>query len=159
MKIFTSKFIKDLSSSATSSIRLRSHSNIHASYNDACQRLFNAIEPESYIRPHRHLSDPKEELLIAIRGKFCFIRFDDEGRIQETVNFGQTPHSNDLAIGVEISPSIWHTVLSCEIGGVLLEVKEGPFNPSTPKDLAPWAPEEGSIESKSYLNYLKHACF
>jgi len=37
---------------------------------------------------------------------------------------------------------------------VLLEVKAGPFDPNQPKDLAPWAPEEGSDAAANYLNRL-----
>jgi hypothetical protein len=35
-----------------------------------------------------------------------------------------------------------------------LEVKAGPFDPSQPKDLAPWAPEEGTNPAKDYLDLL-----
>jgi hypothetical protein len=37
---------------------------------------------------------------------------------------------------------------------VLLEVKAGPFDPNKPKELAPWAPDEGSASYQSYLKQL-----
>ena len=43
---------------------------------------------------------------------------------------------------------------SLEPGCVLLEVKAGPFDPNQPKDLAPWAPVEGSVAAADYLNRL-----
>jgi hypothetical protein len=45
-------------------------------------------------------------------------------------------------------------VVALEPGCVLLEVKAGPFDPNQPKDLAPWAPEEGSEAAADYLNFL-----
>jgi hypothetical protein len=39
-------------------------------------------------------------------------------------------------------------------GCVLLEIKAGPFDPKQPKNLATWAPEEGSAEARDYLNRL-----
>jgi cupin fold WbuC family metalloprotein len=62
MIVFGSEYLDELSGLAKVSPRLRQHRNIHTSYDDPCQRLFNAIEPESYIRPHRHAADPRDEL-------------------------------------------------------------------------------------------------
>ena len=62
MKVFSSQYLDDLTSAAENNPRKRQHRNIHQDYSEYCQRLFNAIEPDSYIRPHRHASDPKETL-------------------------------------------------------------------------------------------------
>jgi hypothetical protein len=37
---------------------------------------------------------------------------------------------------------------------ILFEVKSGPFDPSVAKEFAPWAPEEGTLESKEYAEQL-----
>jgi hypothetical protein len=39
----------------------------------------------------------------------------------------------------------------------LLEVKAGPFDPNQPKDLAPWAPDEGTAGANNYMNKLLKA--
>jgi cupin fold WbuC family metalloprotein len=135
-------------------LRLRQHRNIHQSYQDSCQRLFNAIEPGSYIRPHRHASEPRDELLIAIRGSMALVTFDDQGAITRILSFGSQSHGSYLAAGAEVGSSTWHTVVALEADCVLLEVKAGPFDPNQPKDLAPWAPEEGSGAAVDYLNRL-----
>ena len=155
MKSFDAQYLNELTGQARNSPRLRQHRNIHQSYQDACQRLFNAIEPSSYIRPHRHCSEPREELLIAIRGSMALITFDDQGSVTSILRFGSEKHGSDLAAGAEVSASTWHTVIALEPGCVLLEVKAGPFDPSQPKDLAPWAPEEGSLAATSYLQQLE----
>jgi len=154
MKVFNSQYLNLLVGQAKISPRLRKHRNIHQSYQDTCQRLFNAIEPCSYIRPHRHASEPRDELLIAIRGVMALITFDDMGAVSGVLHFGSQSHGNDLAAGAEVTSNIWHTVVALVPGCVLLEVKAGPFDPKQPKDLAPWAPEEGSAMARRYLKGL-----
>jgi cupin fold WbuC family metalloprotein len=151
MKIFCSEYLEDLSEQANNNLRLRQHRNIHSSYQEPCQRLFNAIEPDSYIRPHRHASDPREELLIAVRGLMVLVTFNDQGAVNSFLRFGSEKHGSSLAIGAEVPANIWHTVLALEAGSVLLEVKAGPFDELQPKNLAPWAPEEESIGARQYL--------
>jgi len=154
MKAFDIQYLNDLTGQAKNRPRLRQHRNIHQNYQDACQRLFNAIEPGSYIRPHRHASEPREELLIAIRGSMALITFDDQGSVTGILRFGSEKYGSDLAAGAEVASSTWHTVVALEPGCVLLEVKAGPFDPNQPKDLAPWAPEEGSEMAQGYLRDL-----
>ncbi len=50
MKIFSSQYFDQLLSAAARSQRLRAHANVHHSYADQCQKLFNAIKVDSYIR-------------------------------------------------------------------------------------------------------------
>ncbi len=70
------------------------------------------------------------------------------------LRFGSQNLGSDSAAGAEVPSSTWHTVVALEPGCVLLEVKGGPFDPSQPKDLAPWAPEEGSAMVQGYLQGL-----
>lgn len=154
MKIFDAQYLDGLTGQAKISSRLRQHRNVHQSYQDASQRLFNAIEPGSYIRPHRHASDPREELLIAVRGVMAMVTFDDNGDVTNVLRFGTERHRDQMAVGAEVSSSTWHTVIALEPSCVLLEVKAGPFDPNQPKDLAPWAPEEGCDAASVYLGRL-----
>lgn len=154
MKIFDADYFKELSIAAQSNPRKRQHQNIHESFTDNCQRLFNAIQPGSYIRPHRHVTEPKDELLIAIRGSMALITFDDQGSVKGIFRFGSEKHGIDLAVGAEVPPRTWHTVVALEPGCVLLEVKAGPFDPNQPKDFAPWAPEEGTPDAELLLEKL-----
>lgn len=153
MRYFDNLFFENLIFSAKKNRRKRQHSNIHNDYLDSCQKLFNAIEPESYIRPHRHLRDPRDELLVAIHGSMAFILFDDVGLIKEIKKFSSRADNNDCKV-IEVNASEWHTIVSLEEGSILLEVKSGPFNPDLPKDLASWAPLEGSEEARIYLKKL-----
>jgi cupin fold WbuC family metalloprotein len=154
MKLFDSEYFQRLIGQAKNNSRGRQHCNIHQSYEEPCQRLFNAIEPGSYIRPHRHTTDPRDELLIAIRGKMAVFTFDDSGKVIKMVPLIAAAGNFCTTVGVEVSSDVWHTVIALDSGSVLLEVKAGPFDPSQPKDLAPWAPEEGTIPSKNFLDLL-----
>ena len=154
MKVFSADYLNELTAQAQSSPRMRQHCNIHESYADPCQRLFNAIEPSSYIPPHRHSADPRDELLIAVRGSMALVTFDEQGMVTGVVRFGADRNSEGFAVGAEVPANTWHTVIALEPGCVLLEVKAGPFDPSQPKDLAPWAPDECGPNAKQYLEKL-----
>lgn len=157
VKNFSSDYLNTLIDAATQSSRLRQHQNIHTSYQDSCQRFFNAIGVDSYVRPHRHLLAPTAETLVAVRGLFALVIFDDDGAVREVIRFGSEQHddSEGLSVGAELAPGTWHTIIALQPGSVLLELKAGPFDPNTVKELAPWAPEEGSQEAAAYLARLK----
>lgn len=156
MKAFFNCDLDKLTQQAGGNVRLRQHWNIHNDYQDACQRLFNAIEPGSYIRPHCHGSEQGEETIFAIRGHMALIYFDDLGNIEIIQKFGSEIYSkvSDALVGVVIPCGKWHTVVSLTKGSILLEVKSGPFNFKAPKFLAPWAPEEGAKEAPEYVSSL-----
>ena len=119
---------------------------------EAVQRMINAVEPESYICPHRHLRPPHVEVFLVLRGGGVLVRFDDGGAILESVELdaGGPVH------GVEIPPGAWHTVLALDPGTVFYEVKEGPYDPAADKEFAPWAPPEGDVDAgRAYLADLR----
>lgn len=161
MKVFSRHYFDKLLTSADQSPRLRAHANVHRSYADQCQKLFNAIKVDSYIRPHRHSLDPKEECLLAIRGLFGLIEFTNQGVINSITLFGSEKYSEQFSIaaGVELPAGVWHTVVALVDQAILFEVKNGPFNPVVAKEFATWAPEEGGEQVLAYLNALKRKCF
>ncbi len=118
MKVFSAAELDALTQQARATPRLRQHRNIHDDYQAACQRLFNAIEPDSYIRPHRHSVDPRDELLMAVRGLMALITFDDAGHVTSVVRFGSEAHGPGVAAGVEVAPATWHTVVALAPGSV-----------------------------------------
>ena len=136
---------------ARTSPRGRQHLNLHADYDEPCQKLLNALTRGSYIQPHRHRIDPKVECLVALKGRFGCILFDDEGRPLRTYLLGP----NEDLTGIQIEPHQWHTLFAMDTSGILLEVKSGPFKPNIAKEPAPWAPEEGSPQALSFLEHLR----
>lgn len=153
----SSKILTQLSFEASILPRRRKHLNIHKNYNDACQMLFNAISTESYIRPHRHLIDNKDECLIAVRGLFALIIFDHVGHIINIKKFGSESFQKELDVdsGALINKRVWHTVIALISGSVLFEVKEGPFSESSAKEFALWSPGEETEDAKIYLEWMQ----
>ena len=136
---------------AKASSRLRQHQNLHRSYEDPCQRLLNAVEPGSYLRPKRDVTVPRDKLLVALRGRFALLRFDDGGSITGVVEFAA---GGVGGMAVEVAPTCWNTVVSLKTGSVLLEVRPGPFDPDHLGDFAPWAPEPEGAGAAEYLQRL-----
>lgn len=150
MKLINQSLLDELSRSARQSPRLRQHKNIHDSYQEPCQRLLIAMEPNSYLPPHTHFSDSRIEMFIALRGSLALLTFYPDGKIQDVYKFA--PQSEMLA--AEVSGDVWHTIIALESGSAFLEIKPGPYDPALGKNNAPWAPEEKSPEAMPYYEYL-----
>jgi cupin fold WbuC family metalloprotein len=154
---FSPEFLRQICIEAVQSPRLRQHRNIHENYNEPCQRLFNAIRVDSYIRPHRHSLDQKSELLLAVQGVFALLTFDAEGTVREVIGFGTERYLDrfGFSVGVELRSHVWHTVISLMPESILLEIKAGPFVARMAKEAAPWAPDEGNADASEYFNSLR----
>jgi cupin fold WbuC family metalloprotein len=127
-----------LSKEAASSPRLRMNRNLHL-MEDPVHRLFNAIEPGSYVRPHRHLHPPKTESMVLVSGRLGFLAFHDDGAVDERVIL----EAAGELFGVDVRAGVWHSFVSLAPGTVVFEAKAGPYAPPGERDTAPWAPPEG----------------
>ena len=145
--------LDDLATRAAASPRRRQHHNVHTSFADPCQRFFNALCRDTYIPPHRHSGSSDEETLIAVRGAFLVILFDDYGAIEgiESCGTGQS------SIGAVVPAGRWHTVLPL-VDTIMLEIKAGPFDPERAKEFAPWAPTEEAPAASDYRDELARSC-
>lgn len=145
------QLIADLGRQAAKSPRRRQHHNLHVSYYDSCQRLLNFLWHDSYIRPHRHAVDPKEETLIALRGDMGCVTFDDEGRVISRTRLV----AGGLCPAIIIEPGEWHSIVALSETAVLLETKAGPFDPAAAKEPALWAADESAADASAYLGSLQ----
>ncbi len=154
MVVIDRVMMDELVAAARANPRRRMHRNFHASYDEACQRLMIAMEPDSYIRPHRHLADPKPEAFIALKGRLALFTFEDDGAIASVTLLGP----NEGAMAVDLPEGLWHAVVSLQTGSLFYETKPGPFNPIMAKDMAPWAPDASDKEAAAaYLESLRAA--
>ncbi|MSN26624.1 MAG: cupin fold metalloprotein, WbuC family [Geobacter sp.] len=151
MKIVNSELLDQISSEALSSPRLRKNHNIHRCDESRCHRLLNAIEPGSYIRPHRHLDPEKDEAFILMKGRLGVITFSDDGTVAETVLLSHS--GGNLA--ADIPYGIYHAAVSLEAGTVFYEAKAGPYLPLDESEVAHWSPVDGSQQSQEYLERLR----
>lgn len=142
--------LDEVSAEASNSPRGRKNRNFHSDDGEPAHRLLNAIEPGSYIMPHRHLDPNKGETMVVLRGALGLVTFDDTGKVVETakVSHGGTP------MGMNIPSGTWHTVFALEPGTVFLEAKAGPYVPLAADEKARWAPAEGDAGAVDFLMRL-----
>ena len=152
MKIVTTDLLRHVSAQARTNPRLRQNYNIHSSDNSRCHRLLNAMEPASYIRPHRHLDPEKDEAFILMSGRLGIITFHDNGDISEKLVLS----FQDGILAADIPNGIFHTALSLESGTVFYEAKAGPYHPLTDDEKASWAPGDGDPGALIYLELLQN---
>ncbi len=144
MKLVTKRLVNELADKAGMTERLRTNYNIHESLTDPVQRLFIAACRASYFRPHRHPG--KSEFALIIRGLFDVLLFDGDGTLTERISAGP---ETDI-IGLEIPADVYHTWIPVADQSVFFEVKQGPYDPATSLDFAPWSPPEGSAKVKAF---------
>jgi len=135
------------SRAARQSSRLRRNHNFHAADEDTSHRLINAMEPGSYVMPHRHLHPDKDETFVVLRGTFGLLLFDHAGAITEA----RLLRAGGAVLGANVPHGTWHSLVSFEPGGVFLEAKGGPYLPLATDERASWAPPEGDPGVTAYL--------
>jgi cupin fold WbuC family metalloprotein len=151
MKVVTRGLLSQVSAEARQNPRLRKNFNFHLSDESRCQRLLNAIEPGSYIRPHRHLDPEKSEAFILMTGTLGIVTFTDDGGVAETVLLSYA--GGNLA--ADIPHGVYHTALSLEPGSVFYETKAGPYRQLNEEEKAKWAPEDGDPQVQAFLMRLR----
>jgi len=114
-------------------------------------RMFNAIQPGSYIAPHRHFEPPKDEAWIVLQGALAFFTFDDRGNLETVAEI----RAHSEIFGVDLEAGVYHALYALEPDTVVYEVKSGPYAPHNDKSFAPWAPREGESGASEYLASLK----
>lgn len=149
MQKITLQLLSEYLDNAAASNRKRVNLNFHLSYEAKYQRMLNCLFPESYCRPHRHLSPAKCESFIILKGRLLVLEFDDNGNIIEHIVL--EADSNNL--GADFQAGCWHSIIALS-PCVVFEAKDGPYNPADDKEFALWAPEEGSAESTAYMDTL-----
>lgn len=143
MKTLTPAALDTLVEQAKNSPRRRANLNLHAELDDPVQRLAIAMEPDTVVFPHRH---PQTfELLYPLRGRFLVLQFDADGVVTQRTVLGE-------ACAVLENPAgVWHAVLSLDSGGVIFEVKQGPYLAVGEVDTAPWSVTRTPAEAAALL--------
>ena len=112
---------------------------------------FHLQEGDSYFRPHRHLA--RAELAMLLRGKVEIVTFDERGRVTARHEVGE----GTANMAYETPPATWHTVIAAVNGTAFLEIKQGPYDPSTTSEFAAWAPAEGAAAVADFQHWLRTA--
>ncbi len=131
MKKFDQHFFTGLIHDAQASKRKRVSYNIHQSGDDLLQRMYSALEPLTYVRPHKHRQPPKRELFVLLTGRVLVIEYDNDGNISDYALLEESGIQS-----VEIAPGVFHHIIAISESSIVFELKDGPYDPSTDKEFA-----------------------
>lgn len=129
MKI-TQAILDKLTEEAKASPRLRMNMDLRNSDSDGSQRMLNAIEPGSPLPIHRH--QKTSETVVCLRGRLIWEFYDESERIcMERIELSP----NGPVVALNIPAGQWHTVRALESGSVILEMKNGAYEPLGDEDI------------------------
>ena len=104
--------------------------DLRNSEEDKSQRMLNAIEPGSPLPIHRHRHT--SETVVCLRGRLVWEFYDELERIStETIELSP----NGQVVALNIPAGQWHTVRALESGSMILEMKEGAYEPLGEEDI------------------------
>ena len=139
MKI-TQDILDDFTAKAKESPRFRMNLDLRDSAEDTSQRMLNAIEPGVPLPIHRHQTT--SETVVCLRGRLVeeFFaeqsgkaeRYDERERIC-TDRIELSPNGPVMALNIPAGQ--WHTVQALESGTVILEMKNGKYEPISDVDI------------------------
>ena len=139
MKI-TQDILDDLTAKAKESPRLRMNLDLRDSAEDTSQRMLNAIEPGSPLPIHRHQTT--SETVVCLRGRLVEEFFAEQSGKAERYDKGErictdrielSPNGPVMALNIPAGQ--WHTVRALESGTVILEMKNGKYEPLGEEDM------------------------
>ena len=116
----------------------RARINAHPGHDDALHEMIIAIEPGSYIRPHRHPG--KSEAFHIIEGDVDIVVFREGGEIDEIVSLGEKGGARPFYY--RMSEPRFHTLIIRSDLLIVHEITNGPFSPDGTV-YAAFAPAEG----------------
>lgn len=117
---------------------------------DRVQRVLIALQPDTYVRPHRHAPMPglqRFEFLLVIQGEIGLLLFDERGNVVQAERLGSA-HS---LRGIELPEGLYHTVVALVPDTLLLEVKEGGYEAGRDKDFLDAFPEENTSAARQLV--------
>lgn len=137
------RLLDTLTEQAKASPRLRMNMDLRDSADDQSQRMLNALEPGTVLPIHRHRKTA--ETVAILRGRAVQHLYDEEGRLVESVllePFGADCHvagapRNDVETvpAMQVEMGQWHRLEALESGTVILEMKDGAYEPISPVDI------------------------
>jgi cupin fold WbuC family metalloprotein len=125
--------------------RLRRNHNLHAEP-DLVQRFLNALQPGTYVRPHRHCRpDPAAgfECFLVLQGAIGLLVLDEQGQVLAQERLAAAGPLR----GIELPQGTLHTLVALEPDTVMFEIKQGPYVPTADKDFLASFPLEGTPEA------------
>jgi len=126
----TQALLDELTAKAKVNPRLRMNYDLRNSEADQSQRMLNAIEPGSPLPIHRH--QKTSETVVCLRGRLVEEFYDE---LERTCTEAIELSPNGPVVAVNIPIGQWHTVHALESGTVILEIKDGKYEPLSDVDI------------------------
>lgn len=139
IQLIDSNLIESLVKKAQNTERKRTNHNFHEQ-SEVYQRFLNVLSKDTYIPPHRHLSDPKPETFVVLNGEIGFLIFEESGEIKEAHKLSASGPKR----GIDLKPGVWHSLVCLSENAVCFEGKSGPYDPTIDKEFHPAYPLEGN---------------
>ena len=121
--VIDQKILDELSEQAKASPRLRQSFDLRNTPEDDSQRMLNALEPGTIMPIHRHLAS--SETVVLLRGKICWHFYDNAGNETESIVLD----ANGDVRCINVEKARWHSLECLAEGSVLLESKDGRYEP------------------------------
>ena len=143
--VITPAILDELSAKAMASPRLRMNLDLRNSPDDLSQRMLNALEPGCPLPIHRH--QKSSETVVCLRGRLVWefyqevqgsgfkvdsVELNLQG-VQKTEEIELSPNGQTVALNIPAGQ--WHTVRALESGSVILEMKNGAYEPLAENDI------------------------
>lgn len=122
--------LDNLTAQAKASPRLRMNYDLRNSADDTSQRMLNAIEPDSQVPIHRHRKT--SETVVVLRGRVVEEFYDE---LERTCVAAYEISPCGPICALNIPAGTWHTLRSLESGTVILEMKDGAYEPMQEGDV------------------------
>ena len=143
--VIDSLLLDKLTAQAKASPRLRMNLDLRTTDADSSQRMLNAIEPGSVVAVHRH--QKTSETVVVLRGRVVEEYYYSDGVVEASYELaaggdarsesGMTEGKSSMTVAcaLNIPAGQWHTLRALESGTVILEMKDGAYEPIDPEDV------------------------
>ena len=131
--------LDNLTAQAQASPRLRMNMDLRNSAEDTSQRMLNAIEPGAVVPVHRHRKT--SETVVVLRGRVVEEYYSSEGVVEASHELAAGGYARsesgmtEVACALNIPAGQWHTLRALESGTVILEMKDGAYEPIGVEDV------------------------
>ena len=118
-----------LTAQVKESPRLRMNLDLRNSDGDSSQRMLNAIEPGSVVPVHRH--QRTSETVVVLRGRVVEEYYSSDGAVEASYELS----AGGSVCALNIPAGQWHTLRALESGTVIMEMKDGAYEPISQADI------------------------
>lgn len=127
--IIDKQLLDSLSAQAKANPRLRQSYDLRTTPEDKSQRILNAVEPGTVLPIHRHRGS--SETIVCLRGKVVQHYYNENG--EKVASCELAPNTTQVAMSIPVGQ--WHALESLEKGSVILECKDGAYEPLAAEDI------------------------